>query len=298
VWDAFAVSTYATVSLLFWYVGLIPDVATLRDRAKAPFAKWIYGFLAMGWRGSARHWARYRTAYMLMAAIATPLVVSVHTIVSWDFAVAILPGWHSTIFPPYFVAGAIYSGFAMVLTLAIPLRKFYNLTDFITDKHLDNMGKVLVATGMIVTFGYAMEAFMGWYGDSKFEQFLMLKERPFGDYWKTYWMLILCNCCAVQLLWFKGLRRNVLLLWIISLIINQGMWLERYIIVVTSLHTDYLPSSWNIYGGTFWDYATLFGSMGLFLTMLFLFVRFLPVISIAEMRELVQEGREEEAHSS
>jgi len=293
VWDAFAVSTYATVSLLFWYVGLIPDVATLRDRTKSPFGRIAYGFLAMGWRGSARHWARYRTAYMLMAALATPLVVSVHTIVSWDFAVAILPGWHSTIFPPYFVAGAIYSGFAMVLTLAIPLRKFYNLGDFITEKHLDNMGKILLATGLIVTYGYAMEAFMGWYGDNQFERFLTLHERPFGDYWKTYWMLILCNCLVVQTLWSRNARRNVMWLWIVSIIINQGMWLERYIIVVTSLHTDFLPSSWGIYGGTMWDYATLFGSMGLFLTLLFLFVRFLPVISIAEMRELVHEENEE-----
>jgi Ni/Fe-hydrogenase subunit HybB-like protein len=293
VWDAFAVSTYATVSLLFWYIGLIPDLATLRDRARSWYAKVAYGFLAMGWRGSARHWARYRTAYLLMAALATPLVVSVHTIVSFDFAVAIIPGWHTTIFPPYFVAGAIYSGFAMVVTLAVPLRKFYNLRDFITDKHLDNMAKVLLATGLIVTYGYVMEAFMAWYGDNKFERFIILKERPFGDYWKTYWMLILCNCCAVQVLWFKKARNSVVLLWIISLIINEGMWLERYIIVITSLHTDFLPSSWDVYGGTFWDYATLVGSMGLFLTLLFLFIRFLPVISIAEMRELVQEGREE-----
>ena len=294
VWDAFAVSTYATVSLLFWYIGLIPDLATLRDRARNWYARVAYGVLAMGWRGSARHWARYRTAYLLMAALATPLVVSVHTIVSWDFAVAILPGWHSTIFPPYFVAGAIYSGFAMVVTLAVPLRKFYDLRDFITDKHLDNMAKVLLATGLIVCYGYAMEAFMAWYGDNGFERFIILKERPFGDYSKTYWMLIACNCCTVQALWFKRLRKNVMFLWIVSLIINEGMWLERYVIVVTSLHTDYLPSSWNVYGGTIWDYATLVGSMGLFVMLLFLFIRFLPVISITEMRELVQEEREAE----
>ena len=295
VWDAFAVTTYATVSLLFWYIGLIPDLATLRDGAKNWYAKVGFGVLAMGWRGSTRHWSRYRTAYLLMAALATPLVVSVHTIVAWDFAVAIVPGWHSTIFPPYFVAGAIYSGFAMVVTLAVPLRKFYNLRDFITDKHLDNMAKVLLATGLIVTYGYAMEAFMAWYGDNGFERFIILKERPFGDYAKTYWMLILLNCCVVQTLWFKSARKCILFLWVVSLIINQGMWLERYVIVVTSLHSDYLPSSCNIYGGTLWDYATLVGSMGLFLTLLFLFVRFLPVISITEMRELVQEEREREA---
>ena len=294
VWDAFAVTTYATVSLLFWYIGLIPDLATLRDRAKNWYAKTAYGVLAMGWRGSARHWARYRTAYLLMAALATPLVVSVHTIVSWDFSVAIVPGWHSTIFPPYFVAGAIYSGFAMVVTLAVPLRKFYHLRDFITDRHLDNMAKILLATGLIVTYGYAMEAFMAWYGDNGFERFIMLKERPFGDYAKTYWMLILCNCCAVQTLWFKSARKSIILLWIVSLIINQGMWLERYVIIVTSLHSDYLPSSWNVYGGTIWDYATLVGSMGLFLTLLFLFIRFLPVISITEMSESVQEEHDHE----
>ncbi len=289
VWDAFAVSTYATVSLLFWYIGLIPDVATLRDRARGKFARYFYGFLAMGWRGSARHWHRYRTAYILMAALATPLVVSVHTIVSWDFAVAIVPGWHSTIFPPYFVAGAIYSGFAMVLTLVIPLRRFYGLEDFITMHHIENMAKVMLATGLIVCYGYATEAFMAWYGENSFDRFQILKERPFGDYAHTYWMLIVCNCLAVQALWFPPLRRRVWLVWLISIVVNIGMWLERYVIVVVSLHKDYLPSAWNIYHGTLWDYATLYGSIGLFAALLFLFVRFLPAISMAEMRELVHE---------
>ncbi len=287
VWDVFAVSTYATVSLLFWYVGLIPDVATLRDRAQNPAAKIIYGILALGWRGSARHWHRYRTAYLLLAALATPLVVSVHTVVSLDFTSGIIPGWHSTIFPPYFVAGAIYSGFAMVATLCVPLRHFYGLHDFITLKHLDNMAKVMLATGLIVAYGYVMETFMAWYGGNKYESFLMLHERPFGDYWFTYALLILCNCLVVQLFWIKWFRTNVYALWVIAVIINIGMWLERYVIVVVSLHTDFLPSSWREYHGTFWDYATFYGSLGLFFALIFLFIRFLPVISIAEMRELV-----------
>ncbi len=292
VFDVFAVSTYATVSLLFCYVGLIPDMATLRDRARTRFSKVIYGFLSMGWRGSARHWHRYRTSYLLLAGLATPLVVSVHTIVSFDFTVGIVPGWHSTIFPPYFVAGAIYSGFAMVATLAIPLRHFYGLKDFITEHHLENMAKVMLATGLIVTYGYMMEAFMAWYGGNPFESYMLLKERPTGAYAHTYWLLILCNCTIVQLLWFRWFRTNTYALWIIAGIINVGMWLERYVIVITSLHADFLPSSWGMYHGTFWDYATYYGSIGLFLTLLFLFVRVLPVISITEMRELVQETRE------
>ncbi len=288
VWDVFAVSTYGTVSLLFWYVGLIPDLATLRDRARNKFARIVYGILAMGWRGSAVHWHRYRTAYLLLAGLATPLVVSVHTVVSLDFTAGIVPGWHSTIFPPYFVAGAIYSGFAMVLTLAIPLRKFYGLEDFITMTHLENMAKVLLATGLIVTYGYLMETFMSWYSASEFEGFMM-KNRMFGPYAHTYRMLILCNCLAPQLLWFRRVRTNVPLLFIISIIVNVGMWLERYVIVVTSLHRDFVPAAWGMYHGTFWDYATYYGTIGLFLMLLFIFIRFLPVISIAEMRELVAE---------
>jgi Ni/Fe-hydrogenase subunit HybB-like protein len=292
IFDVFAVSTYATVSLLFWYVGLIPDMATLRDRAKSKFAKYTYGILAMGWRGSARHWHRYRTAYVLLAGLATPLVVSVHTIVALDFTVGIVPGWHSTIFPPYFVAGAIFSGFAMVCTLAIPLRKFYGLKDFITDKHLDNMAKVMLATGLIVTYGYMMEAFFAWYGGNPYEGYLVLKDRTEGPYWHTYWLLIFCNCFSIQALWSKWVRTNPIALWILSIIINIGMWLERYVIIITSLHADFLPSSWGMYHGTFWDYATYYGTIGLFFTLLFLFVRVLPVISITEMRELVHEQAE------
>jgi Ni/Fe-hydrogenase subunit HybB-like protein len=289
IWDVSAVSTYATVSLLFWYVGLIPDLATLRDRSRNRWAQYIYGFLAMGWRGSARHWHRYRTAYLLLAGLATPLVVSVHTIVALDFTVAILPGWHTTIFPPYFVAGAIFSGFAMVVTLSVPLRAAFGLKDYITDRHLENMAKIILATGMIVAYGYLMEAFIAWYGDNPYEKFVLLKNRPTGPYAHTYWMMLTCNVFVPQLLWSRWVRASVPLLWLISILVNIGMWLERYVIVVTSLHRDFLPSSWSIYHGTFWDYSTFYGTLGLFLSLLFLFIRFLPVISITEMRELVHE---------
>jgi molybdopterin-containing oxidoreductase family membrane subunit len=286
VWDVFAVSTYATVSLLFWYVGLIPDVATLRDRSTSRFGRVVYGILSMGWRGSATHWHRYETAYLLLAGLATPLVVSVHTVVSFDFAVAIVPGWHTTIFPPYFVAGAIYSGFAMVMTLAIPIRAVYGLQDFITMKHLDNMAKVMLATGLMVGYGYAMEAFMAWYSNSPYERFLMLN-RFHGPYSTLYWLLIFCNIIFPQVMWFRGVRRNVPMLFIVSLVVNLGMWLERYIIIVVSLSRDFLPSSWGMYAGTGWDWATYIGTLGLFLALLFLFIRFLPMISIFEMRTLL-----------
>jgi len=291
VWDVFAVSTYATVSLLFWYVGLIPDLATLRDRATNTFARWVYGALAMGWRGSAIHWHRYRTAYLLLAGLATPLVVSVHSVVSLDFTGGVIPGWHSTIFPPYFVAGAIYSGFAMVMSLAIPLRAAYKLEDFITMHHLENMAKVLLATGLIVTYGYAMEAFFAWYSGSEYEMALM-ENRLHGPYAHTYWLLILCNCLSVQLLWFGPLRRNVPLLFVLSVVINVGMWLERYVIIVVSLSRDFVPAAWNVYHATFWDYSMYYGTIGFFFFLMFLFIRFLPVISIAEMRELVVERQE------
>jgi Ni/Fe-hydrogenase subunit HybB-like protein len=288
VWDVFAVSTYATVSLMFWFVGLIPDLATLRDRAKNRAAKVIYGIFAMGWRGSAVHWHRYETASLLLAGLATPLVVSVHTVVSFDFAVALTPGWHTTIFPPYFVAGAIYSGFAMVMTLAIPIRKYYGLEDFITMRHLENMAKVMLATGLIVAYGYMMETFGAFYSGNQYDKFMVLN-RWFGPYAFFYWMLILCNIAIPQMMWFKRVRTNVAVLFVISLIVNVGMWLERFIIVVTSLHRDFLPSSWGMYYPTRWDWATYTGTIGLFLTLLFLFIRYLPVISISEMRGLVDE---------
>ena len=289
MWDVFAVSTYATVSLMFWFVGLIPDLATLRDRSASRIGRGIYGILAMGWRGSAAHWHRYETAYLLLAGLATPLVVSVHTIVSFDFAVGVIPGWHATIFPPYFVAGAIYGGFAMVMTLAIPLRKFYGLEDFITMQHLNYMGRVMLATGLVVAYGYMMEAFTAWYSASPYESYMILN-RFSGPYAPVYWSLIFCNVLVPQGLWFQRVRSNIPALFSIAMVVNVGMWLERYIIIVTSLHRDFLPSSWGMYSGTVWDWATFVGTIGLFLSLLFLFIRFLPMISIFEMRTLVPEA--------
>jgi Ni/Fe-hydrogenase subunit HybB-like protein len=286
IWDVFAVSTYASVSVLFWYVGLIPDLATMRDRARNIWVKRIYGVFALGWRGAAKHWQRYEVASLLLAGLSTPLVLSVHTVVSFDFAVSVVPGWHATIFPPYFVAGAIYSGFAMVLTLAIPIRAYYGMEDFITMRHIQNMAKVMLATGLIVVYGYAVEAFMGWYSGNKYETF-MISNRMFGNYWYMYWFLILCNGVTPQLLWFKKVRTNVVLLFVIALIVNTGMWLERYVIIVTSLSRDFLPSSWSMYAGTKWDWMTYIGTLGLFTWMLFLFLRFVPMISMFEMRTIM-----------
>jgi Ni/Fe-hydrogenase subunit HybB-like protein len=286
IWDVFAVSTYATVSALFWYVGLIPDLATLRDRAQNQLVKVVYGFFAVGWRGSARHWANYEIAYLILAGLSTPLVLSVHTVVSFDFSAGIVPGWHATIFPPYFVAGAIYAGFAMVLTLAIPLRKAYGLEDFITLRHIENMAKVMLATSLIVAYGYSMEAFMAWYSGNTYERFMMWN-RMFGPYGWSYWLLIFCNVFVINTLWIKKLRTNTVYLFVVSLIVGVGMWLERFVIIVTSLHRDFLPSSWGSYRGTPWDYSMFFGTIGLFLTLFFLFIRFLPTISIFEMRTLV-----------
>jgi molybdopterin-containing oxidoreductase family membrane subunit len=296
IWDVFAISTYGTVSALFWYVGLIPDMATLRDRAKNKAWKIVYGMAAMGWRGSARHWHNYESAYLLLAGLATPLVVSVHTVVSLDFASGVIPGWHATIFPPYFVAGAIYAGFAMVLTLAIPLRKAYGLEDFITMRHLENMAKVMLATGLIVAYGYTMEAFMAWYSGNIYETFMMAN-RMTGPYGGFYWALILCNVIAPNLLWIKNLRTNVVVLFVISLVVSVGMWLERFVIIPISLHRDFLPSSWGSYAGTRYDWSAFLGTIGLFLTLFFLFIRFMPVISIFEMRTILPEGEGGEPRS-
>jgi molybdopterin-containing oxidoreductase family membrane subunit len=292
VWDVFAVSTYATVSLLFWYVGLIPDLATLRDRSRHKAGRLIYGIMSMGWRNSARHWHRYQMAYLLLAGLAAPLVISVHSIVGMDFAGGQVPGWHSTIFPPYFVAGAIFSGFAMVLTLAIPLRAIYDLKDFITDKHLDNCAKLMLVTGLIVAYGYATEYFMGWLSGNEYEWF-MTKNRVIGPYGPSYAALIFCNVLVPQLLWFKKIRVNPKVLWTITIVVNVGMWLERYVIVITSLHRDYLPGSWGMYYPTIWDWATYIGTIGFFLLCILLFIRVLPAISIFEMRELVHGVSEE-----
>jgi molybdopterin-containing oxidoreductase family membrane subunit len=295
IWDVFAVTTYFTVSLLFWYTGLVPDLATLRDRARARATKVIFGVLSLGWRGSARHWHNYEMAYLLLAGISTPLVLSVHSVVSFDFAVSVLPGWHATIFPPYFVAGAIYSGFAMVMTLAVPLRKFYGLEDFITMRHIHNMTKVMLVTGMIVAYGYGQEAFFAWYSANPYEGYMMYN-RMTGPYAHLYWSLIAINAAMIQLFWFRRVRDNVVLLFILSLFVNVGMWLERFIIIVTSLHRDFLPSSWDMYEPTRWDFGMFTGTIGLFLALFFLFIRFLPAIAIFEMRTIVPEAKLQPDH--
>jgi molybdopterin-containing oxidoreductase family membrane subunit len=291
IWDVFAVTTYASVSAIFWFVGLIPDLATFRDRAVSPVLKRVYGIAALGWRGSAKHWYRYETAYLLLAGLSTPLVLSVHTVVSFDFAVSVLPGWHATIFPPYFVAGAIYAGFAMVLTLAIPLRAMFRLHDFITMHHLENMAKITLITGLIVVYGYACEAFFGWYSGNEYERFMLKNRVYYGPYAWSYWALLLCNFIVPQILWSKRLRRNLVALFTVAMFVNVGMWLERFVIIVTSLHRDFLPSSWDMYYPTIWDFTTLAGTIGLFITLMFLFVRVLPMISIFEMRTLLPEAR-------
>jgi Ni/Fe-hydrogenase subunit HybB-like protein len=295
IWDVFAVSTYATVSVVFWYVGLIPDLATMRDRALSPVKKVVFGIVSLGWRGSSRHWHRYEVASLILAGLSTPLVLSVHTVVSFDFAVSVIPGWHATIFPPYFVAGAIYSGFAMVLTLAVPLRKFYGLEDFITMRHIHNMTKVMLVTGMIVAYGYANEAFFAWYSANPYEGFMMLN-RMTGPYAPFYWSLIAINAAMIQLFWFRKVRDNITLLFILSLFVNVGMWLERFIIIVTSLHRDFLPSSWDMYAPTRWDFAMFTGTIGLFLSLFFLFIRFLPALAIFEMRTIVPEAKLQTEH--
>jgi Ni/Fe-hydrogenase subunit HybB-like protein len=288
IWDFFAVATYFTISLIFWYLGMIPDLASLRDRSRARFAQVTYGLLALGWRGSARHWQRFEQAYYLLAALATPLVVSVHSVVSADFAVAIVPGWHSTIFPPYFVAGAIYSGFAMVLTIAIPLRAVYHLEDFVTQRHLDTMAKIMLVTGLVVSYSYIVEHFLGWYSGDIFEEALLLN-RAFGPYATLYWLLLVFNVGVAQLLWFKRVRTSGVLLFAVSLLINVGMWIERFVIVVGSLSRDFLPAAWGTFSPTFWDWSMLVGTLGLFTGLMFLFVRLLPVIPAFEMRRLLRE---------
>jgi molybdopterin-containing oxidoreductase family membrane subunit len=282
-WDVFAITTYATVSLIFWLVGLIPDFATLRDRAKNIWVRRLYGIAALGWRGSARHWHRYEMASILLAGLSTPLVVSVHSIISLDFAISQVPGWQVTIFPPYFVAGAVFAGFAMVLLLMIPVRTFYGFESYITIHHLDVMAKVMLTTGMVVVYGYFMEVFASLYSGNEYEEYL-LYNRLFGPSSWAYWGLLFCNAVAIQPLWFKRVRQNPLALLIISLIVSVGMWLERYVIIVISLERDFLPSSWGLYIPTIWDWSLYIGTFGLFFTLLFLFIRVLPMINIFEMR--------------
>ena len=290
IWDVFAVSTYATVSLLFWFVGLIPDLATMRDQSKGKIARLVYGTLAMGWRGSSSHWHNYESSYLLLAGLSTPLVLSVHTVVSFDFSTGIIPGWHATIFPPYFVAGAIFAGFAMVITLTVPLRRAFGLHGFITERHITSMAKIMLATGLIVAYGYFFELFTAIYSGNQFEEF-MATNRIEGPMRWSWWALILCNVLAIQPLWIKRVRTSPVGVWIVSMFVNVGMWLERFVIIVTSLQRDFLPSSWGDYSPTRWDFMTFFGTIGLFVALLFLFIRFLPMISIFEMRTMVPEAK-------
>ena len=289
LWDVFAVGTYFTVSLLFWYVGLIPDLATLRDRSTTKVKAFCYGLFSLGWRGSMRHWHRYERAYLLLAALATPLVLSVHSVVSFDFAVSQLPGWHTTIFPPYFVAGAIFSGFAMVLTLAIPARELWGLKNFITVRHLENMAKIILLTGSMVGYAYGMEFFIAWYSGELYESFAFVN-RAFGQYAWAYWIMVSCNVITPQIFWFKFCRRNIWVLFIASLFVNVGMWFERFVIAVTSLTQDFLPSSWGWFEPTWVDLVTFLGSFGLFMTLFLLFIRYLPVLAIAELKGVMPQA--------
>ena len=286
IWDVFAVSTYFTISVLFWYVGLIPDFATLRDRMKSLFAKRFFSTLCFGWRGSIKHWKRYETAYLILAGISTPLVLSVHSIISLDFAVSIVPGWNPTIFPPYFVAGAVYAGFAMVLLLMIPVRAWYNLKHLVTMVHIDWMAKIMLTTGLVVSYGYLMEYFYAFYSGNIFERYIK-DTRLFGPYAWAYYSLILCNILIPQMMWSKKLRYNIPAVVVASLSVTVGMWLERFIIIPVSLFRDYLPSSWGMYYPTFWDYSMYAGTIGFFIMMFFLFVRFIPPINIFEIKELL-----------
>ncbi|MEM8680697.1 MAG: NrfD/PsrC family molybdoenzyme membrane anchor subunit, partial [Planctomycetota bacterium] len=286
LWDVFAVSTYATVSALFWYMGMIPDLATLRDRAKSKIAQFAYGLGALGWTGSARQWSRYEKAYMLLAALATPLVLSVHTIVSFDFAVSQVPGWHTTIFPPYFVAGAVFSGFAMVVTLMVPARKWFGLKDLVTIRHLENMNKIIIATGSMVGFAYATEFFIAWYGGNGYEQFAFIN-RAFGPYAWAYWTMISCNVIAPQFFWFKKVRTTPWMMVVICIFVNIGMWFERFVITVTSLSRDFLPSSWGYFQPTAIDILMFLGSFGLFFTLFLLFCRYLPMVAMSEVKAIM-----------
>jgi molybdopterin-containing oxidoreductase family membrane subunit len=285
VWDVFAVSTYALVSLMFWYIGMIPDLATLRDRSTG-IKYGIYGVMSFGWRGASKHWKWHQTASLMLAGLATPLVLSVHTVVSFDFTIAILPGWHSTIFPPYFVAGAIYSGFAMVLVLCIPLREVYGLKNLITERHLNNSAKLMLATGLVLAYTYVIEPFTSWYSGNGFEMYTV-HNRAMGPQSWTFWLVILLNVIIPQALWFPKVRISPKPLFAVAMVVLVGMWVERYMIIVTSLDRDFLPSSWANFVATFWDNATLYGSVGLFVVLFMLFVRFLPMISMSEVRELL-----------
>jgi Ni/Fe-hydrogenase subunit HybB-like protein len=286
IWDVFAVSIYGSVSLLFWYVGMVPDLATIRDRSTSKVKKTIYGIFALGWRASTRHWQHYERAYLILAALATPLVLSVHSIVSMDFATSQLPGWHTTIFPPYFVAGAIFSGFAMVVTLMVICRKAFKMQAILTLRHFENMAKIMMLTGMMVGYAYAIEFFIAAYSGNPYEQFVFVN-RAFGPYAWAYWIMVSCNVLSPQIFWWKKARTNMGILFVMSIIINIGMWFERFVIVASSLHRDFLPSSWDYYSPTVWDVATFIGSFGLFFTMFCLFARFLPMVAMAEVKAVL-----------
>ena len=293
LWDVFAISTYFTVSLLFWYSGLLPDLATLRDRAKKKWAKAFYGVASFGWTGSTKHWQRHESLSLVLAGLSTPLVLSVHTIVSFDFATSVIPGWHTTIFPPYFVAGAIFSGFAMVQTLMLVTRKVMQLEDYITISHIENMNKVIVLTGSIVGCAYLTELFMAWYSAVKYEQDIFFKYRIAGPYGWSYWLMMTCNVITPQLFWVKKLRRNIAFTFLMSVVVNIGMWFERFVIIVSSLYRDYLPSSWSVYyRPTIWEVGFYLGSFGLFFTCYFLFSKYFPVIAIAEIKHILKKNGE------
>ncbi|MBM3913198.1 MAG: NrfD/PsrC family molybdoenzyme membrane anchor subunit [Bacteroidota bacterium] len=292
LWDVFAISTYLTVSLVFWYVGLIPDLATIRDRAVG-LRKKIYGLMSFGWNGSAKGWQRFESVSLILAGLSTPLVLSVHTIVSFDFATSVIPGWHTTIFPPYFVAGAVFSGFAMVQTLLIIMRKSMRLEQYITLNHIDVMNKIILVTGSIVGSAYITEFFIAWYSAVPYEQYAFVN-RAFGPYWWAYWTMMTCNVITPQLFWSRKLRRSLTASFIISIFVNIGMWFERFVIIVTSLHRDYLPSSWLMYSPTWVEIGMYIGSLGLFFTLFFLFAKFLPVIAVAEVKSIYKTSSEEE----
>ncbi len=298
LWDVFAVSTYFTVSLLFWYVGLVPDLATFRDRAaragKMVTAR-IYGVFSLGWHGGNRHWLNYEKAYMILAGLSTPLVLSVHSIVSFDFAVSKLPGWHTTIFPPYFVAGAIFSGFGMVITLMVPARKWLKLHDLITLNHLDNIAKILLLTGTIVGYAYSMEFFIAWYSGSPYEQFAFIN-RAFGPFAWAYWIMIFCNVVVPQIFWFRSMRRNATVLFVVSILVNIGMWFERFVIIVTTLVRDFVPANWSYFSPTVFDVLVFIGSFGLFLTLFLLFCRFLPIIALSEVKGVMPDANPHHGH--
>ena len=289
LWDVFAISTYFIISLTFWYVGLIPDLATMRDRAKTRIRKAVLSVFSLGWNGSNRTWSRYETVYMLLAGLSTPLVVSVHTIVSMDFATSVIPGWHATIFPPYFVVGAVFSGFAMVLTLMIIARKVMDLEDYITTRHLEAMTKVIIATGMIVGMAYGTEFFIAWYSGNPYERFVFIN-RALGPYAWAYWIMVGCNVLSPQFFWFRKVRTTPWMIFILTIFVNIGMWFERFVIIVTSLHRDYLPSAWAMYKPTFIEVATLLGSFGLFFTLFLIFTRVLPMIAASEVKGVLKHG--------